>query len=212
MAATSTIPIVAITTDPVAAGLVPSLARPEGNLTGVINDEGPSLNAKRLQILKETVPTAARVAFLTSRREEVELVGVAVIGKILAEVTETELRRAFDEMSEQKMDAVLVSQGGSFNAQRVVIVELAAKHRLPVMYPLRDYADLGGLIAYSPDLGELAKRMAADVQQILDGAKPGDIPYYQPTKFETVLNLKTAKALGLSIPQSVLAQADEVIE
>jgi putative ABC transport system substrate-binding protein len=142
----------------------------------------------------------------------VQHVGVAVIEKSLAEVTEAGLRRAFEEMAQEKIDAALVSQGGDFLAQRALIVELAAKYRLPVMYPFRDYVEQGGLIAYAPELGELARRMAADVQQILGGTKPGDIPYWQPVKFEFVLNLKTAKALGLAVPQAILAQADEVIE
>ncbi len=210
--ATATIPIVGITTDPVAAGLVSNIARPGGNLTGVSVDGGAGLNAKRLQILKEIVPAATRIAFVTSRRQEVEALGVPIIERLLAEVTEAELGRVLDEMAREKIDAVLVSQGGDFLAHRTFIVGLTAKHRLPAMYPYRDYVDLGGLVAYAPDLGELAKRMAADVQQILNGAKAGDIPFWQPAKWEMVINLKTAKALGLAIPQGALIQADEVIE
>ena len=97
-------------------------------------------------------------------------------------------------------------------AHRALIVELAEKYRLPIIYPYRDYVDLGGLMTYAPDLGELAQRLANDVHQILNGANPGNIPIYQPTKFEFVINLKTAKTLGLTVPQSVLARADEVIE
>ncbi len=210
--ATATIPIVSITTDPIAFGLVSNIARPGGNLTGVSVDGGAGLNAKRLQILKEIVPTAMRIAFVTSRRQEVEALGVPILERLLADVTEAELGRALDEMVREKIDAVLVSQGGDFLAQRTLIVGLAAKHRLPAMYPYRDYVDLGGLVAYAPHVGELAKRMAADVQQILNGAKAGDIPFSQPAKWEMMINLKTAKALGLSIPQGVLIQADEVIE
>ena len=127
-------------------------------------------------------------------------------------MTEAELSRALEDMAREKIDAVLVSQGGDFLAHRNLIVGLAAKHRLPAMYPFRDYVDLGGLVAYAPDLGELAKRMAADAQQILNGANAGDIPFWQPAKWEMVINLKTAKALGLAIPQVALIQADEVIE
>jgi putative tryptophan/tyrosine transport system substrate-binding protein len=175
-------------------------------------DGGAGLNAKRLQILKEIVPTATRIAFVTSRRQEVEALGVPIIERLLAEVTEAGLSRVFDEMVREKIDAVLVSQGGDFLAHRTLIVGLAAKHRMPAMYPFRDYVDLGGLVAYAPDLGELAKRMAADVQQILNGAKAGNIPFWQPAKWEMVINLKTAKALGLAMPQGVLLQADQVIE
>jgi putative tryptophan/tyrosine transport system substrate-binding protein len=138
--------------------------------------------------------------------------GVPIIDRLLAEVTEAELGRALDEMVREKIDAVLVSQGGDFLAQRTLIVGLAAKHRLPAMYPFRDYVDLGGLVAYAPHLGELAKRMAADVQQILNGAKAGDIPFWQPAKWEMVINLKTARAIGLDVPPLLLARADEVIE
>jgi|ERR1039458_3769401 putative ABC transport system substrate-binding protein len=101
---------------------------------------------------------------------------------------------------------------GSFLAQRALIVELAEKYRLPVIYPYRDYVDLGGLMTYAPDLGELAQRLANDVHQILGGAKPGDIPFYQPTKFQLLINLKAAKALGLDLPPTLIARADEVIE
>ena len=208
----STIPIVAIMGDPVASGLVKSLARPGGSLTGVTIDGGPGMVARRLQILKEAVPAASKiVALVGSSAEEGRSKG-AVATKLMPEIDETHLRRAFAELAEEKVDAVLVGENGSFVAKRAVIVELAAKHRLPAMYPYREHAEAGGLLTYGPELGELAKRMALQVQQILGGAKPGDIPIYQPTKFELVINLKTAKALGLTIPPLVLAQADEVIE
>jgi putative ABC transport system substrate-binding protein len=128
------------------------------------------------------------------------------------EVTEPAIRRAFAEIVRQQMDAIVVSAEGSTLAQRALIVELAAQYRVPTLYPYRDYVEEGGLMAYAPDLSELAKRMAEDVHQILMGTKVGDIPMTQPTKFELIVNLKTAKALGLSIPQSILARADEVIE
>ena len=175
-------------------------------------DAGPGIAAKRLQIMKEAVPAAARIAFLVEAQSEVQRSGVAVMTKLLPAVDEPHLRRACAEMADAKVDAVLMSTSGSFVAQRALIIELAAKHRLPVIYAFRQSVEEGGLMAYGPDLGELAKRMALDVQQILAGTKAGDIPIYQPTKFELVINLKTAKALGLTIPQSVLAQADEVIE
>ena len=115
-------------------------------------------------------------------------------------------------MAQQRLDAVLVGPEGNFLAHRALIVELAAKYRLPTMYPYRDYVELGGLMAYAPDLGELAQRLADDVRQIFNGAKAGDIPMYQPTKIELVINQKTARALGLAIPPALLGGADEVID
>ena len=132
--------------------------------------------------------------------------------KLLAAIDELHLRRAFAEMVDAKVGALLMSTSGSFIAQRALIIELGAKHRLPVIYAFRQSVEEGGLMAYGPDLGELAKRLALSVQQILGGTKASDIPIHQPTKFELVINLQTAKALGLTVPQSVLAQADEVIE
>lgn len=224
VAATATIPIVGITGDPIASGLVNSLARPGGNLTGVSIDTGTGIVAKRLQILKEAMPSAVKVAYLLSNsgtwdsrvglpdREAAQQLGITLTGNFLADVNEVQLRRTFAEMAQQKLDAALVDEGGTFLAQRSLIVELAEKYRLPVIYPYRDYVDLGGLIAYAPELGELAQRLANDVHQILNGAKPGDIPFYQPNKFQLIVNLKTAKALGLTVPPTLLVRADEVIE
>jgi putative ABC transport system substrate-binding protein len=220
--ATATIPIVGITGDPIAAGLVTSLAHPGGNLTGVSIDAGFEIVSKRLQILKEAVPRAIKVAYLLSNawddrtmssyREAGQRLGMALTGNILPEVDDARLRRIFAEMAQQNFDAVLVDEGGSFLALRALIVELAEKHRLPVIYPYRDYVDLGGLITYAPDLGELAQRLANDVHQILNGAKAGDIPFYQPSKFQLLINLKAAKILDLTVPSSLLLRADEVIE
>jgi putative tryptophan/tyrosine transport system substrate-binding protein len=220
--ATATIPIVGITGDPIAAGLVTSLAHPGGNLTGVSIDAGFEIVSKRLQILKEAVPRAIKVAYLLSNawddrtmssyREAGQQLGMALTGNILPEVDDARLRRIFAEMAQQQFDAVLVDEGGSFLALRALIVELAEKHRLPVIYPYRDYVDLGGLITYAPDLGELAQRLANDVHQILNGAKAGDIPFYQPSKFQLLINLKAAKILDLTVPSSLLLRADEVIE
>jgi putative ABC transport system substrate-binding protein len=220
--ATSTIPVVGITGDPIAAGLLTSLAHPGGNLTGVSVDAGVEIVTKRLQILKEAMPKGAKVAYLLSNasdgrtesayREAGQHLGIALTVNFLPEVDDAQLRRSFAEMAQQQFDAALVDEGGSFLAQRALIVELAGKYRLPVIYPYRDYVDLGGLMAYAPDLGELAGRLANDVHQILGGAKPGDIPYYQPNKFPLIINLKAAKALGLELPSTLVARADEVIE
>jgi putative tryptophan/tyrosine transport system substrate-binding protein len=222
-AATATIPIVAIVGDPVRSGLVKSLARPGGNVTGVSVDAGTEILGKVLQILKEAIPSATKVAHLASPeaweggpgeslREAGRRLGIALVGVSPPEVNDAQLRHAFADMAQQQLDAAVVGGEGNFLAQRALIVELGEKYRLPLMCPYRDYVEVGGLMAYAPDLGELAQRMADDVHQILSGAKPGDIPFYQPTKFVLVINLKTAKALGLTIPPAILAQADEVIE
>jgi putative ABC transport system substrate-binding protein len=222
-AATATIPIVGITGDPIAGGLVTNLAHPGGNLTGVSINAGIEIGAKRLQILKEAMPSAAKVYLFSNRsvwdsgagssyREAAQHLGIALTGNFLPEVDDAQLRRTFAEIAQQQLDAAIVDEGGSFLAQRSLIVELAEQYRIPVVYPYRDYVELGGLMAYAPDLGELAQRLANDVHQILNGAKPGDIPFYQPTKFQLLINLKAVKALDLTMPQSIVARADEVIE
>ncbi len=222
MTATTKIPIVVITGDPIAGGLVTNLARSGGNVTGVSINAGIEIEAKRLQILKEAIPSVARVVHLLSgiwvgggakALDEVgQRLGVTVTRNLLAVVDDAQLQRSFADMAQQKVDAVVVDEGGSFLAQRTAIAELAEKYRLPVIYPYRDYVEQGGLIALAPDLGELAERMASDVHQILNGTKPGDIPFYQPSKFQMIINLKTAKAIGLEIPATLVARADEVIE
>ena len=212
MKATTTIPIVGLTGEPVSDGLVSNLARPGGNLTGVSISAGVAMGAKRLQLLKEALPTAAKVGYLSGSGAEVERSGVTLWTKIIAEVNEAQLRSAFAEMADQHIDAALISETGSFLAQRALIVELAAKHRLPMIYPYCDFVEQGGLMAYAPDLGELAKRMASDVHQIFSGTKAGDIPYFLPTKFDLLINLKTAKALDFTIPATLLDFASEVIE
>jgi putative ABC transport system substrate-binding protein len=221
-AATGTIPIVAIVGDPIAEKLVTNLAHPGGNLTGVSNKAGNEILGKRLQILKEAIPLVIKVASLQSGpgdnstglafREAGQHLGIALIVNFLPEVNDGQIRRAFAEITQQQLDAAIVDEGGSFLAHRALLVELAGKHRLPIIYPYRDYVDLGGLMAYAPELGELAQRLANDVHQILNGAKPGDIPFYQPNKFQLSINLKAAKALGLELPPTLVARADEVIE
>jgi putative ABC transport system substrate-binding protein len=222
-AATTTIPIVAIVGDPIRSGLVKSLAQPGGNVTGVSIDAGIEINSKQLEILKEAIPSAAKVAYLASRewweggpgqalREAGMRLGIALIGISPPEVNDAQLRGTFADMAQQQLDAAVVGGEGNFLAHRALIVELAEKYRLPLMCPYRDYVELGGLMAYAPDLRELAQRMADDVHQILAGAKPGDIPFYQRTKFVLMINLKTAEALGLTFLQSIFVRADEVIE
>jgi putative tryptophan/tyrosine transport system substrate-binding protein len=221
LAATRTIPIVWIGVEPILSGLATSLARPGGNITGA-TAYGRETWGKRLQILKEAVPPASRAAFLAMRTEwegEVaELLDagrklqISVIGMALQESTPPEYQRVFAEIAQDRPDAIMVGARAELFPFRQLIVELVGKSGLPAIYPFREYVELGGLMAYEGDLGELGRRMAEDVHEILNGANPGDIPIYQPTKFEFLINLKAAKALGLTISPSLLALADEVIE
>jgi putative ABC transport system substrate-binding protein len=222
-AATGTIPIVAFMIDPVEAGLVTNLAKPGGNLTGITLDAGIEIWGKRLEILKEAVPSTARAAFLGMRegwegsfgqflRDAAGRLGISLISILPQNGTASEIERVFAEMVTQRPDAVLISGEGDLYANRLLIAELTRKHRLPAMSPYRDFVDAGGLMAYTVDLAELLRRMADDVHKILRGAKAGDIPIYQATRFELLINLKTANAFSLSVPPALLARADEVIE
>jgi putative ABC transport system substrate-binding protein len=210
--ANTAMPVVGIMGDPIAGGLVANLGRPGGNLTGVSIDGGTGIAAKRLQLLKEAVPAAARIAYLFDSRSEEQRSGIAVAFKLLPAVDNINLRRAFAELAEAKTDAALISTGGSFLAMRGLLVTLAAEHGIPAIYPYREYAEAGGLLAYGPELGELGRRVADHVHLILGGTRPGDIPVHLPTTYELLVNQRAAHALGLAIPQSLLAQADEVIE
>jgi putative ABC transport system substrate-binding protein len=221
-AVSGTIPIVWIGGDPVLAGLTTSLARPGGNVTGVTVYVGHEIWGKRLQILKEAIPSASKVGFLEMRtdwaaneqqlREAGRRLEISVISMPLQESTPSEYRRVFSEIAQEHPEAIIVSSDGALVPYRQLIVELVDESRLPAIYGWRDYVEAGGLMAYGDDQGELGRRLADDVHQILDGAKPGDIPIYQPTKYEFLINLKAAQALGLTIPPSLLARADEVIE
>jgi putative ABC transport system substrate-binding protein len=221
-AATGAIPIVWIGGDPIQAGLATSLAHPGGNITGVTVYAGTEIWGKRLQILKEAVPAAPKAAYLTTRvsqaaegqqlREAGQRLQISVIELALEEVTSISLQNAFAEIAQQQSDAIIVNSNSLLAAYRQLIVELAEKSRLPALYPWREYVEAGALMAYASDNRELWRRMADDVHQILNGAKPGDIPIFQPTKFEFVINLKAAKAIDLTIPPSLLPRADEVIE
>ncbi len=222
-AATRTVPIAAFMLDPLKASLVTSLARPGGNLTGVTLDAGIEIWGKRLELLKHAMPSTARAAFLGMRggwegpsqqllRDAADRLGISLAWMLPEQGTPAEIERVFAAMAQQGLDAVLVSGEGDLYANRQLIGELAVKHRLPAMCPYRDYVEAGALLAYAVDLAELLRRLADDVHQILKGAKPGNIPIYQPTKFELLINLKTAKALGLTLPPALLASAAEVIE
>jgi putative ABC transport system substrate-binding protein len=225
-AASGTIPIVWIGGEPLQAGFATSLAHPGGNITGVTGYYSETY-AKRLQILKDAVPSASKVAYLSPRgawenpggqslqrtlQEVGRRLGLSVIPMLLQESTAPEYQRVFAEIAPEGPDALIVNDIADHFPYRQLIVELAEKSRLPAIYGYREYVEAGGLMAYGADFGELMRRMADDVHQILNGTKPGDIPIYQGTKFEFVINLKAAKALGLTIPPALLARADEVIE
>jgi putative ABC transport system substrate-binding protein len=217
--ATHTIPIVmAGTGDAVASGFVASLAHPGGNITG-LSDLGAELPGKRLEFLKELVPQRARIAVLgnpASPQMHTLTVAARALG-IQLHVVELrradELATAFAAMSQEHTDALLVIDDGQLlNRQRArVVADLAAQHRLPAMYSWREYVDAGLLMSYGPSQRDMQRRVATYVDKILKGAKPADLPVEQPTKFELIINLKTAQALDLTIPPSILLQADEVI-
>jgi len=222
-AATTTIPILAVMAEPISEGVSDSLARPSANITGVAVDAGIELYGKRLEILKEALPGASRVAYLGSHtqfdgvfgkaaRDAGRRLGLEVVGAPLGEVTQPELERAFQRMVQERLDAVTVSAAGEYLANRLPIAALAASSRLPAMYPYRDYVDGGGLMAYAPDLPELARHLAGQVRRVLDGARPQEIPIYQATTFHLIVNQKAATALGLALPPALLARADEVID
>jgi putative ABC transport system substrate-binding protein len=218
--ATSIIPIVCpFIGDPINDGFAVSLARPGGNITG-LTVVGPGLLPKRLELLKELVPNTSRVAILRhpgifgERSAEIKdaarSLGLQV--KILDVRNPEELDDAFSAITSERTDALITTTGTLFYQQRRRLADLAAKHRLPAMYEAREYAESGGLMAYGPNLPEMYGRAADYVVKILKGAKAGDLPIEQPTKFDLIINGKTAKALGLTTPPSLLARADEVIE
>jgi putative tryptophan/tyrosine transport system substrate-binding protein len=220
-AATSTIPIVmAQDNDPVADGLIASLARPGGNITG-LSTFAPELSGKRLEILREVVPKLARVGVLGNSTfpgyapmmREMEL--AAKVFKVQLQYLDVlrreDIETAFQAASKGRADAVLTLTSAILSTQRAQIIELAVKNRLPTMYHNSQFVEAGGLMAYSANLTDLFYRSATYVDKILKGAKPADLPVEQPTKFEFIINLKTAKQIGITIPPNVLARADRVI-
>jgi putative ABC transport system substrate-binding protein len=216
--ATATIPIVFVTNDPVKTGLVASLNRPGANLTGVSIftwDLGP----KRLDILRELVPHAAKIAVLlnpisSGLEEEIERAARSIhqLIHVVNARTEQEIDAAFTDIVEAKPDALLVISSPIFTNKRHQIVALANHYRLPTIYPLREYVVSGGLLSYGTSISDAYRKSGVYAGRLINGDKPNDLPILQPTKFDLVVNLRTAKALGITIPDKLLALADEVIE
>jgi len=221
--ATRTIPIVLVAAgDPVGSGLVPNLARPGGNVTGP-SSMYADLAGKQLELLMKTAPKVSRVAVLWNpanavwqaqmlRQTENAARALGLQRQLLEVRGPDELEGAFAAMTRERANALLVQVDVIFALHAQRIADLAAKHRMPAMYGAREHVGAGGLMSYAPNVLDLFRRAATYVDKILKGAKPADLPVEQPSKFEFVINLKTAKALGLKIPQSLLLQADQVIE
>jgi putative ABC transport system substrate-binding protein len=222
-AVTTTVPIVmAASTDPVGAGIVQSLARPGGNITGLTIQVDPEIEAKRLELLRAMLPGISRVAYLSSKdgkdwdlpygksvRTAAQALGVMLV---LAEHTSHNYTDAFTLISRARAEALFVSPSPAAYGDRVLVVDFATRTRLPSTFSFRESVELGGLMSYGVNLTENYRRAAGYVDKILRGAKPADLPVEQPTKFELVINLKTAKALGLTIPPSLLVRADQIID
>jgi putative ABC transport system substrate-binding protein len=222
-AVTSTVPIVmAISADPVGNGIVRSLARPGGNVTGLTVQVGPEIEAKRLELLKAMLPGASRIAFLAGKedaswerlggrsvRAAAQALGVTLV---LAEFSHRQYGDAFTRISQARADALFVAPGGATYVDRAVIVDFATRTRLPSSFDIREAVEIGGLMSYGVNLADNYRRAAGYVDKILKGAKPANLPVEQPTKFELVINAKTAKALGTKVPQTLLLRADEVIQ
>jgi ABC-type uncharacterized transport system substrate-binding protein len=219
--ATSTIPIVAVVGDPVLTGLYASLARPGGNITGV-SPLTSDLTPKRLELLAELVPQAGLIALLVNpnsanAERDMREVQTAAPSKgvqlhVLKAGTEDEFESVFTSLVQLHAGALVVGADPFFNSRREELVVLAARHAVPAIYEWRESVAAGGLISYGPSLTSIYRQVGIYAGKILSGAKPADLPVHQPTTFELVIHLKTAKALGLTVPQSILARADEVIE
>jgi putative ABC transport system substrate-binding protein len=221
--ATGTIPIVLVAAgDPLGSGLVANLARPGGNVTGPSSMYG-DLAGKQLELLKETVPKVSRVAVLWNpanaiwqaqmlRQTEIAARALGLQVQLLEARGPDELEGAFAAITRERASALLVQVDVIFALHARRIADLAAKRRVPAMYGSREHVEAGGLMSYAPNIPDLFRRAATYVDKILKGAKPADLPVEQPTKFELVINLKTAKALSLTIPQSLLQRADEIIQ
>lgn len=223
MAASATIPVVmTVGNDPVMLGLVQSLARPGGNVTGLTFQPGPEIDAKRLELLKAAAPDAARIAFLASKEEASweNLAGRAVraaapalgVTLLAIEAEQGRYEEPFARIAAMRADALYVARSANAYARRSLIIDLANRRRLPASFDYRDWVEAGGLMSYGANPADNFRRAAGYVDRILRGAKPADLPVEQPTRFELVLNVRTARTIGLSIPPSLRLRADEVIE
>jgi putative tryptophan/tyrosine transport system substrate-binding protein len=220
---TTIVPIVmASSANPVGEGLVESLARPGGNITGLTTSVGPEIEAKRLELMRAIVPGVSRIAYLGSREDKewegprgqsvrtaAQAMGLTLVP---AEFMPHQYTEAFSFISRTRSEAVIVSQSATAYADRALIVDLVSRARLPSIFYYRESVELGGLMSYGVNLADVWRRAASYVDKILKGAKPADLPIEQPTTFELVINLKTAKTLALTIPQPVMVRADRVIE
>jgi putative ABC transport system substrate-binding protein len=219
--ATTTVPVVFLGNfDPIAIGLVKSLARPEANVTGVLIAPAGTLAGKKLELLKEAVPRASRIAFLShgdpglrAQEQETRAAAVALgIALPLTRVVADDYDRAFTALAAERPDALFVGASSYFMRDRKRIIEQAARHRLPAIYEWPEQVEDGGLMSYGSDLTATTRRVAQYVDRIFKGARPGDLPVEQPTDLQLVINLRTARALGLSLSPSLLARAGRVIE
>jgi putative ABC transport system substrate-binding protein len=223
-AATSTIPIVTITGDPIRQGIVSSIARPGGNITGVSVDAGFEIWAKRLELLAQAVPKLVNVVFIGTQgawenpggrgtREGAQRLGISlVLAPLGSSINEAEYRRIFSSFQRDQVDGIIFSEDGEHYAYRFLLVKLVQQIGVPAIYTFRDQAEAGGLMSYSWDIKSAVRRNAMRVVEILNGSNPGDMPYVQEARFELVINLKTAKALGIEMPAGLVASANAVIE
>ena len=218
---TTTTPIVTVSNDPVGSGFVQSLARPGGNITGLSFAVGESFSGKWLQLVRETVPKASSVGIIWNPAtrwgaslEEMKALAPGLSLRLSSHPVRSreDIDAAFATVTRAHVGALIIQTDPLVVGQTAQIVRLASASGIPTVYGLREFVDAGGLVSYGPSLFDLWRRSATYVDKILKGAKPGDLPIEQPTKFELVINLKTAKALGLTIPPSLLQRADQVIE
>jgi putative ABC transport system substrate-binding protein len=224
-AATNTIPIIGQMGDPVAVGIVDNVARPGGNITGISVEAGLDIWGKRLQLLREVVPAASKVGYLASTniwnlanytnalREAAQQLNMSLVGPpIETPIQEGEYRRAFEAMAKEHVDGVLIGSQGENITNRRLIVDLASSTRLPAISPYREFFEAGALMTYGSSVADVSRRQASYVDQVLKGTPAGELPIYLESRFDLLLNLTTAKTLGISFPPSLIVRADEVIE
>lgn len=224
-AATTTIPIVASTGDPIQFGIVSNLARPGGNITGVSVDAGVEIWAKRLELLSRAVPKLVNVGFISTEgastgaggqavRDAAQKLGISLVrGTVSSPYGEAEFRSAFSSIQRDQLDGLILSDEGQVHLpKKSLLVQLIQQMRLPAIFPYREFVEAGGLMAYASDLKSVIHRYVAQIVEVLRGANPGDIPYSQAVRFELVVNLTTAKELGIEMPAELIAGAAAVIE